>query len=167
MKETQKLSARMRSYYNDLDEKNWKQYEYQVINHHRLNYPDYDTKHWNHIPEDWLIDCGWLTERKSWRLMKKKHLEITGNPWTFKEYGLDGLSRNNQSFHAIQAKYRSKNRVSANELGTFFMVSHKIKQLCPSSLSYLYSTTNMENNFLDIWENDTDKPFNHIIIPIF
>ena len=144
-----------------MNNQNWYKYELQIINTHYEKY-GHDTRHWSNIPEQWLIDVGWLTARRRFRLMKKKFLSDTQNFWTFREYGLDGIAKIDNVYHPIQVKLRDSNRLSANELGSFYTVRDKMRYCCPDSKAYLYSTTNMEQNYLDIW-SDVDIDFHPVI----
>ena len=79
----------------------WKRYEYYCIDQHKRQNPTHSVRHWSHIPDDWLSEAGWLTDRRKERLKRIKSLENGINPYTTREYGLDGMALTPEGVYEI------------------------------------------------------------------
>ena len=120
---------------------NWKKYEKQAINYHRLK-TNQTTWHWNDIPEDDLFNSGYMTDNLTMRMARKRARE-EGDTNVYSEYGLDGLSYNpeKETYNALQMKYypSKSSYIKASDLGTFQSVVHnRLRKLNKDSIGYLY-----------------------------
>ena len=114
--------------FKKMTEKDWLQYEYQVINYHMIKF-NHKIWHTSIIPEDELFNSGFITSYNKYRLTRiARNREACGKLVKFSDYGMDFLALDeNGKYHAGQAKYYSNKNVSANDLGTFLSVVYIIE----------------------------------------
>lgn len=134
-------------------EKDWYKYEKYCINYHQHKYEQI-TWHWENIPEEHLFKSNIISNFKKTRLQRKKNKE-DGVVNTTQEYGLDGLALDkNNNYHGLQMKYwKSKNKLTAEHLGTFFLVSSKMNIKNNASKSYLYHTCKLHKEMEELMKD--------------
>lgn len=103
-----------------------------------------ETWHWRDVPDNVLVASGWrhnLNRIRHTRLQHKKE----GVPV---EYGLDGISYDGTSYHALQAKcWTTSRKICANDIGTFLSVMlNRFKVKDEKSRAYLYTKAALEIN---------------------
>ena len=130
----------------------WQDYEKEVIRAHRLR-TNVDTvwpwgKH-HSPPESVLEDAGYITSYNKHRLNRLREK----NGGLLRDCGFDFLSLENGSVYCGgQAKYY-KNKVTANDLGTFLMYQTNLRAKNPLSVGYLYTTSKLQEDLRDNVEN--------------
>jgi superfamily II DNA or RNA helicase/CHASE3 domain sensor protein len=142
----------------------WKDYEYFCLDQHRKFY-EHETYHWNDVPENYLEQCGYITDYNRQRLQRQQTRlgYIT-------DYGVDGLAYDkvNNVFHVLQMKYYAENNyVSANDIGTFLNVVYQymfIKN--KDSRAYLYYSSKLQIDLADGFKNAGIITPVHMLMPI-
>ncbi len=128
---------------------NWKDYETYIIKYHQDTY-NHITYHWSNIPEEILYESGFINDTNKMRLQRKKD-KIEGKINSIQEYGLDGIAKDNEIYHGLQAKcYDGKSYLKASDLGTFLSILFlRMKAKNKESKGYLYHTCKLESNLYD------------------
>ncbi len=127
----------------------WKEYEHFIIKYHQDTY-NHITYHWSNIPEEILYECGFINDTNKIRLQRKRD-KTEGKINSIQEYGLDGIVKDGEIYHGIQAKcYDGKSYLKASDLGTFLSVLFlRMKAKNDQSKGYLYHTCKLESNLYD------------------
>ena len=141
------------------NKKNYINFEHYCINKHNIDF-NQTTYHWSVIPDTVLIESGYFKSEYELRMKRKNNNQI------LKEYGLDGISiEDNKIYHGLQMKLWN-NTICANDLGTFISVI--FNRFSDESKGYLYHTSKLEkilkgdiNNRNKIIEIKIDNPFNN------
>ncbi len=128
---------------------NWKDYEAYVIKYHQDTY-NHITYHWSNIPEEILYESGFINDTNKIRLQRKKD-KTEGKINSIQEYGLDGIAKDDEIYHGLQAKcYDGKSYLKASDLGTFLSILFlRMKAKNNQSKGYLYHTCKLESNLYD------------------
>ncbi len=124
------------------------QYEHDVIHEHLRLYPTQDARHWSIVPDEWLLDSGWIHSTNRLRVQRR----LANQQRVRYEYGLDGLALEpDGTFHGLQAKmYEPKHKLTANELGTFQnAVYNRLQVKNPLSKGHLYHTCGLQIDLRD------------------
>jgi len=145
----------------------FEKYEFQICDYHRITTND-SVWHWKYIPEEHLFASGFITNYNTHRLKRKERLREEPN--NIREYGLDGLSFNNDGiYHGLQAKcWNPKKYLTASDLGSFLAVIFtRLMSRNPLSCGYLYHTCRLQADVKDSFKyhpNLISKllPFNKI-----
>ncbi len=160
--------------------KHYKLYELDCIKKHQLETNNL-TFHWNNVPEDFLIESGFLTDKYKQRMKRKLSYEKDGISYNLLgEYGLDGMSKEvcdgKIIYHGIQCKYW-KTTVPLIKLNTFIdVVDNRFFLKNNESKGYLYcrkgisectkkyfeekkyyETINFDIDYENIMENNNDN----------
>lgn len=123
----------------------WRRLEYEAINTHKVLNPTHVAKHWSHVSEKDLMECGFLTNAKIHRTTRS----------SFQEYGLDGLAIDQDTYHAIQVKHYSTN-VGSKELGTFYEVLFlRMRMKNNQSKGYIYTSGDITTGLKECIKNST------------
>lgn len=130
----------------------WLVYEKEIINYHRKQPSVVTVWQWgqhNSPPELELENAGYINSYNEIRL---KRLAQKNNG-ILRDCGFDFLSfetleDGNKVYCGGQAKYYS-NKVTANDLGTFFMYHMNLRGKNPKSVSYLYTTSKLQEDLRD------------------
>jgi superfamily II DNA or RNA helicase len=127
----------------------WKEYEHFIIKYHQDTY-NHITYHWSNIPEEILYESGFINDTNKIRLQRKRD-KTEGKINSIQEYGLDGIVKDGEIYHGIQAKcYDGKSYLKASDLGTFLSVLFlRMKTKNNVSKGYLYHTCKLESNLYD------------------
>jgi superfamily II DNA or RNA helicase len=127
-------------------EKTWNQlnatnYEYYCVNYHRENL-GHLTWHWGSTPESVLFESGFLNDFRALRLKRKQVFESEGKHYNLMvEYGLDGFSFDQVSYHGVQCKlWDSSLTLNSSHLDTFFSAMERLTEKNELSKAYLYYT---------------------------
>ena len=130
----------------------WQDYESEVIRAHRLRENVNKVWAWgknDSPPESVLEEAGYITSYNKLRL--KRRLDKNGG--RLPDCGFDFLSLENDSVYCGgQAKYY-KDKVTANNLGTFLMYQANLRAKNPASVGYLYTTSKLQEDLRDNVEN--------------
>lgn len=131
-------------------------YEHQSITKHSKTYPK--TYHWSNVPHEWLYESGYIHSYNKFRtekILTKKSL---------RDYGLDGLSCDNNNYYGIQAKYRSNNKITASELGSFLSVIYnRLIKKNPNNGGFIYSNCDLQIELADdLTNNSTIKHIKYL-----
>jgi superfamily II DNA or RNA helicase len=122
----------------------WKLYEFQICKYHNKTY-SHAIWHVDNIPEEELENCGIIHSYNEHRLkrIRNKRLE-NGKSVLYNDYGIDALVKDTfkNTDQGLQVKCYTKNKVSANDLGSFFVIFNIL-----DTDAYLYTTTDLEINF--------------------
>jgi superfamily II DNA or RNA helicase len=157
-----------KSYEKELEREHAMEYELEVVRRHAL-LPSTEVFHWPRVPEDWLYDCGYITDynkHRHERLMRKKEMEAGKN--RVRDYGFDGLARTRIDsvyvYSGIQAKYYLSKQVCASDIGSFLASQISLMLKNPLSKGYLYTTSTLQ---ADLSGNITNPsyPIRHILHP--
>lgn len=139
--------ARMKVYSKNKEKEGWNQYEHHIVDHHHLKYK-HTVWHWSRVPELHLYNAGYINEYNKHRLERLTKSKEGINRHS--DYGLDGLSLDsNETYHGLQAKYYLTNKVSANDIGTFQLVTRRLNKKNSLSKGYLYTSSNLESNLAE------------------
>jgi superfamily II DNA or RNA helicase len=123
-------------------EEPWLEYERYIIEHHYKTH-NHITWHWPRVPEEHLYNAGYLNDYNKHRLERLAASKEGIN--RHKDYGLDGIALDSDNtYHGLQAKYYTSNKVTANDIGTFQSVSRRLNKKNSLSKGYLYTSTNLE-----------------------
>lgn len=150
----------------------WKQYEFLVIQDHISKY-GHTVWHADVIPEMELLAAGFIHDYNKHRLKriaKKREEENENtnkkskskNKSKYSDYGMDFLIKavdenGTVTYHVGQAKHHTTNKVTANDLGTFFsVVHHRLK-----TSGYLYTHGNLEVNLKEDIMNSEGRIVHH------
>jgi superfamily II DNA or RNA helicase len=134
--------ARMKVYDKKKEEEAWNQYEHYIVEHHFKKYK-HTVWHWSRVPEEHLWNAGYINDFNKHRLERLASSKEGIN--RHKDYGLDGFALDlDKNYHGLQAKFYSTNKVSANDIGTFYSVTRRLNKKNPLSKGYLYTSTNLE-----------------------
>uniref|UniRef100_A0A6C0D713 Helicase ATP-binding domain-containing protein n=1 Tax=viral metagenome TaxID=1070528 RepID=A0A6C0D713_9ZZZZ len=134
--------ARMKVYAKNKEKEGWNQYEQYIVEHH-IKKHKHTTWHWSRVPELHLYNAGYINDFNKHRLERLAESKEGIN--RHKDYGLDGFSLDsNETYHGLQAKYYSTNKVSANDIGSFQSVTRRLNKKNSLSKGYLYTSTNLE-----------------------
>ena len=132
-----------------------RRYELQVVAHHATATGE-TVWHNEIIPEEELFQCGFIHDFNKHRLVRlalKADAEERQGP-RYRDYGMDFLSRATDdagtvTYHAGQAKYRSRGQVGANDLGTFInVVNNRLR-----TTGHIYTTVPLEVNLREDVQN--------------
>jgi phage/plasmid-associated DNA primase len=132
-------------------EKDFHLYEHQCIKYHQETY-GHQSWHWTQIPENVLYESGFIHDGNEYRLKKKLKWEEKQEYYNpLQEYGLDGIAleinNDEKIYHGIQCKLW-KYKLSANDLGTFFMcIFGRLNKKNKNSKGFLYHSGPLEINF--------------------
>jgi len=130
----------------------WQEYEKEVIRAHRLRTNVNTVWPWGKLdspPESVLEEAGYITSFNKHRLNRLR--EKSGGQ--LRDCGFDFLSLENDSVYCGgQAKYY-KDKVTANNLGTFLMYQANLRAKNPASVGYLYTTSKLQEDLRDNVEN--------------
>ena len=144
-------------YYKMINNKEFSlDYEILCINYHQNHY-DQKTFHWKYIPEDILLESGFIHNYNEYRLKRK--LKWDEKKYNFlQEYGLDGISvennDNNIICNGIQCKFYDKTIITAKHLGTFLsVINNRLRMKNNNSKGYLYYTSKLEINLKEDFQN--------------
>jgi len=134
--------ARMKVYDKKKEEETWNQYEHYIVEYHFKKYK-HTVWHWSRVPEEHLWNAGYINDFNKHRLERLASNKEGIN--RHKDYGLDGFALDlEKNYHGLQAKFYSTNKVSANDIGTFYSVTRRLNKKNPLSKGYLYTSTNLE-----------------------
>jgi len=134
--------ARMKVYDKKKEEETWNQYEHYIVEHHFKKFK-HTVWHWSRVPEEHLWNAGYINDFNKHRLERLASSKEGIN--RHKDYGLDGFALDlDKNYHGLQAKFYSTNKVSANDIGTFYSVTRRLNKKNPLSKGYLYTSTNLE-----------------------
>ena len=127
-------------------EKSWNQlnatnYEYYCVDYHRKT-NGHLTWHWANTPESVLFESGFLNDFRALRLKRKQVFESEGKHYNLMvEYGLDGFSFDQVSYHGVQCKlWDSSLTLNSSHLDTFFSAMERLTEKNELSKAYLYYT---------------------------
>ena len=153
--------SRRQNYAREKEKSEWSIYEDQVITRHMETY-GHQVWHTSIVPETILYEAGVIHKFNKHRLLRlARKREAAGNPVKFGDYGFDAISKDlDGNFHAIQAKHYTTRKISANDLGTFFLVAMSQIQ----NKAYLYTSGDIEVNLSHNLANIPDK-IEHIQLP--
>lgn len=140
----------------------WKEYEYMVIKHHSQTYNQV-VWHTDVIPEEELFHAGFINDYNRHRLCRiARKREAQGQPIKYSDYGMDFLSKDTEGkYHAGQAKHYTKNRVSANDIGTFLSL---LLMRIPNT-GYLYTSGPIVVNLNEDILNSAESKLVHHRLP--
>ena len=138
---------------NTLLAEDWINYEKEVVRVHRLRENVNQVWQWgkhNSPPESVLEEAGYITSYNKHRL---KRLADKNNGY-LRDCGFDFLSleQDRQVYCGGQAKYY-KDKISANNLGTFLMYQTNLRAHNPKSIGYLYTSSKLQEDLRDNVEN--------------
>jgi len=158
-----------KSYEKSLEQRYATEYEYAVVEQHRL-LPHTQAWHWTNVPEELLFESGYIhdySRTRKERLMRKKIPQQGVN--RARDYGLDGLAVQTTSdgtvlYHGLQAKYFHKRRVTAGDIGTFLFKLFDLRTRKPDSVGYLYTSTRLEAEMADGVQLP-NHPLRHVLFP--
>jgi phage/plasmid-associated DNA primase len=133
-------------------------YELQCIKYHQETY-GHQSWHWTQIPENVLYESGFIHNGNEYRLKRKLKWEENQeyfNP--LQEYGLDGIAlemcEDKKIYHGIQCKLWNNNKLSGNDLGTFFIsIFARLNKKNNESRGFLYYSGELEDNL----KNDLEQ----------
>ena len=136
----------------------WYLYEKQCIAYHRQQFPQQIVYHWEDIPEDILIESGFLRSNREARQARKQlYLEHGTYRNHVREYGLDGIAFsicNNTEYQAGEADQANQSDSQANEATMFFGIQAKCYQtntyLCAKHLGTFYQCILRMNALSDV-----------------
>ncbi len=123
-------------------------YEHNVVLEHLRLYPTQDVRHWSVVPDEWLLDSGWIHSTNRLRVQRR----LANQQRVRYEYGLDGLALEpDGTFHGLQAKmYEPRQQLTANDLGTFLSaVYNRLLVKNPASKGHLYHTCGLQVDLRD------------------
>ncbi len=131
--------------------KSWNQlnatnYELYCVNYHRENL-GHQTWHWGSTPESVLFESGFLNDFRALRLKRKQVFESEGKHYNLmQEYGLDGFSFDQVSYHGIQCKlWDSSLTLNSTHLDTFFSAMERLTEKNEFAKGYLYYTCKLND----------------------
>ena len=128
---------------------NYIKFEHYCIREHQNNYPNEITYHWSNIPEEILVNSGFITDYHNMRIKRKNDYD-DNKLNSIKEYGLDGISYNkiNNTYNVLQIKcYEPNSVIDASTLGSFISCFfQRINFKYPESNAYLYHTCKISRN---------------------
>ena len=158
-----------KSYEKSLEQRYATDYEYAVVEQHRLR-PHTRAWHWTNVPEELLFESGYIhdySRTRKERLMRKKTPQQGVN--RARDYGLDGLAvvtmpDGSILYHGLQAKYFHKRRVTAGDIGTFLFKLFDLRTRIPTSVGYLYTSTRLEAEMADGVQLP-NHPLRHVLFP--
>ena len=158
-----------KSYEKSLEQRYATDYEYAVVEQHRL-LPHTQVWHWTNVPEELLFESGYIhdySRTRKERLMRKKAPQQGVN--RARDYGLDGLAvqttpHGTVLYHGLQAKYFHKRRVTAGDIGTFLFKLFDLRTRIPTSVGYLYTSTRLEAEMADGVQLP-NHPLRHVLFP--
>jgi len=122
------------------------EFEFYSINYH-INKYGHKVWHQSVIPEDELYKAGFIHNFNRTRLNRLALLrEENGNSVKYGDYGMDFLALDEETglYHAGQSKCYLCNKVSSNDLGTFYEVLVRIP-----NTGYLYTTNKITINLYE------------------
>ena len=136
----------------------WYLYEKQCIAYHRQKFPQQIVYHWEDIPEDILIESGFLRSNSEARQARKQlYLEHGTYRNYVREYGLDGIAFsvcNNTGDKADHVREENQSDSQANEATMFFGIQAKCYQtntyLCAKHLGTFYQCILRMNALSDV-----------------
>ncbi|NDB84685.1 MAG: hypothetical protein EB127_18570 [Alphaproteobacteria bacterium] len=165
---TRNNASSKKSYEKELEREHATEYELEVVRQHAL-LPNTEVFHWPRTPEDWLYDCGYITDynkHRHERLMRKKEAEEGKN--RVRDYGFDGLARtlvdSTYVYNGIQAKYYLSKQVCASDIGSFLASQITLTSKNPLSKGYLYTTSTLQPDLSGFIANPS-YPIRHILHP--
>lgn len=137
----------------------YKNYEKYCMNYHQEN-SNQITYHWDHVPESVLFDSGFIANFYELRMKRKGYYQNNKYYNIVREYGLDGISvDNNLIYHGIQCKLWNNNQIlNVEDLETFFKKMNDLREKNENSKGYLYHTCKLSDEV----KNHTDLIDNHI-----
>ena len=163
-------------------EAQWYLYEKQCIAYHRQQFPHQIVYHWEDIPEDILIESGFLRSNREARQARKQLYQEHGTYRNHvREYGLDGIAfsvRNNTEdqageatmFFGIQAKcYKANTYLCAKHLGTFYQCILRMNALSEvETKGVVYYTCRLQSDLkkdLDIFAKSSKTSITSYYLP--
>ena len=140
-----------------------RRYELQVVATHAASTGE-TVWHNELIPEEELFQCGFIHDFNKHRLLRlaaKAEAQGREGP-RFRDYGMDFLSlatndEGRATYHAGQAKYRSRGCIGANDLGTFQSVVWGRLQ----TTGHIYTTVPLEVNLREDVQNSRGMLVHH------
>ena len=130
-----------------LGDKDWKKFEKISIQYHKNNYKCDNVWLWHNVPEEVLINAGYITNTEKYR---KKILKLplpVINTNYVRDYGVDGMAKNGNIYTAIQAKHYTDKRICAKDVGSFqSVVFNRLKIKNPKNNGVLYHTSKLQSD---------------------
>ncbi len=147
--------------------KDWRLYENYAVKYHSDKY-NQKVFHWDDCSEDFLHNCGYITDFNQHRLNRVKKLKNKIiNP--YKDYGVDAIAYDEKTdtYHILQMKcYKPHLYLKSSELGSFFNTYYdKIKYKNPLSKGFVYFTCKIEKNLSLNITNNTNNPIIYEKLP--
>lgn len=142
--------------WNQLNSKNYEEY---CIEYHREK-NNHTVWHWNEVPESVLYDSGFIHDFNKVRMRRKEIYEREGRYYNpIREYGLDGISFDQITYHGIQSKLYDENAyLTASDLGSFISVIFcRFQKMNLLSKGYLYYTCKLQVDVKDDFTNASDE----------
>ena len=127
-------------------------YEHHCIDYHRTTF-NHKSWHWRNVPEDILFNSGFIYDGNYERLRKNRKRILKDEQRYLNivcEYGLDGISKDqNDVYHGIQCKLW-ENTITAHHLGTFIStINNRMRIINNQSNGYLYHTSSLQVDLRD------------------
>lgn len=145
----------------------WQAYEKEIINIHRKRHGVINVWEWgqnNSPPELVLEKAGYINSYNEIRLKRL----LAKNNGNLRDCGFDFLAlecvdEGTQIYCGGQAKYYT-DKVTANNLGTFLMYQMNLRAKNPQSISYLYTSSKLQEDLQDNVKNPA-LGIRHILHP--
>ena len=129
------------------DEPDHLRYEYQMVEAHRAAYPGAKVWHWRDVPLLVLFAMGYIHDGNLWRIECCQRRRDWLNPVT--DYGADAIAEIAPGvWHILQAKLYERN-IGAGRLGTFYMVTDRVRLKHPASVGFLYMSSQPTRELAD------------------
>ena len=157
--------ASKKSYNKTLEKQFAFAYEDEVILQHSRN-PGTTAWHWSVVPEDALLEAGYIHDFNKTRLARiKNKKESQGLEYRIRDYGFDGLARHaDGNYHSLQAKYYLSRDVTANDIGTFLAMQYSLICKNNQSKGYLYTAGKLQKD-LEEQIAIPEYPIRHVLFP--
>ena len=138
------------------------EYEQAVIRQHAKR-SECNVYHWSNVPEEWLFESGYINDFNRHRLTRIMYKKENKGYNRLRDFGFDGLAKENGIYHSIQAKYYN-NTVCANDLGTFFAYQMNLSLINKDSKGFLYTSSKLQIDLKEMIDNPC-YPIKHIYFP--
>lgn len=145
---------------------NWKVFEQYAILQHSIRNRNHIVWNWINIPEEHLVNSGYINNINMTRMNKIKQLYTQKRQRhinSFNEYGFDGLAldTSTKTYHSIQAKFYNR-KITSKIIATAFS-AHTCRLYTRNNQSklYLYHSSSLEINLLEDIKNS-----GNFVVPI-
>jgi superfamily II DNA or RNA helicase len=138
------------------------EYEHAVVKLHAER-SECNVYHWSNVPEEWLFESGYINDFNRHRLTRIMYKKENKGYNRLRDFGFDGLAKENGIYHSIQAKYYTDS-VCANDLGTFFAYQMNLSLINKDSKGFLYTSSKLQIDLKEMIDNPC-YPIKHICFP--